>query len=68
VILPADTGGDRIDGNDVKKIGRGNEGKKRDEYGIERLHAFDNVTIELIEPNGGLNPATCEGENIKSTE
>ena len=68
MILPADTGRDRIDRDDVKKIDRGDKGKKRDEYRIERLHAFNNVTIELIEPNKGLNPATCEGENIKSTE
>ena len=68
MILPADTGRDGINGNDVKKIDRGNKGKKRDEYRIERLHAFNNVTIKLIEPNKGLNPATCEGENIKSTE
>lgn len=68
MILPADTGRDRIDRDGVKKIDRGDKGKKRDEYRIERLHAFNNVTIKLIEPNKELNPATCEGENIKSTE
>ena len=68
MILPADTGGGRINGNGVKKIDRGNEGKERDEYRIGRLHAFNNVTIKLIGPNKGLNPATCEGENIESTE
>jgi len=68
VILPAETGRDRINRNDVKKMDRGNKGRKRDEYRIERLHAFNNVTIKLGEPNKELNPATCEGENIKSTE
>ena len=68
MILPADTGGDRIDGNDVKKIDRGDGGEKGDEYGIEGLHAFDNVTIELIGPNEGLIPATCGGKGIESTD
>lgn len=68
VILPANTGRDSINRNDVKKIDHGNKGKKRDEYKIERLHAFNNVTIKLIEPNKELNPVTCKEKNIKSTE
>jgi hypothetical protein len=68
VILPAETGRDRINRNDVKKMDHGNKGRKRDEYRIERLHAFNNETIKLREPNKELNPATCKEKNIKSTE
>ena len=68
MILPAKTGRDRINRNDVKKMDRGNKGRKRDEYRIERLHAFNNVIMKLIEPNKELNPAICKEKNIKSTE
>jgi len=68
VILPANTGIDSTNRNDVKNIDHGNKGKNRDEYRIERLHAFNNVTIKLIDPNNELNPATCNEKNIKSTE
>ena len=68
VILPANTGRDKINKKDVKKIDHGNKGKKRNEYSIERLHALINVITKLIEPNKLLNPATCKGKNIKSTE
>lgn len=68
VIEPANTGRDNINKIDVKKIDHGNKGKKRDEYSIERLHAFNNVTTKLIEPNNELNPAICKEKNIKSTE
>jgi hypothetical protein len=68
VILPANTGRDRINRNDVKKIDHGNKGKKRDEYRIERLHAFNNVTIIFILPIRLEIPATCKEKNIKSTE
>ena len=68
MILPAGTGEGRINRNDVKKIDHGNKGKKRDEYRIERLHAFNNVTIIFIEPNRDEIPATCKEKNIKSTE
>jgi hypothetical protein len=68
VILPANTGIDSTNRNDVKNIDHGNKGKKRDEYIIERLHALYNVTIKLIDPNKELKPATCKEKNIRSTE
>ena len=68
VIDPANTGIDNTNKNEVKNIDHGNNGKKSDEYKIERLHAFNNVTIKLIEPNNELNPATCKEKNIKSIE
>ena len=68
VILPANTGRDKINKRDVKKIDHGNKGKNKEEYKIERLQHFNNVTIKLIEPNKELNPATCKENNIKSTE
>jgi hypothetical protein len=68
VIDPANTGRDNINNILVKKIDQGNKGKKRDEYNIERLQAFNKVITKLIEPNNELNPAICNEKNIKSTE
>jgi len=68
VILPASTGREIIKSKLVKKIDHGNKGKNKEEYKIERLTDFNNVTIKLIEPNKELNPATCKENNIKSTE
>jgi hypothetical protein len=68
VINPAKTGKEIINNKPVKNIDRGNNGRNKDEYKIERLLAFNKVTIKLIEPNNELNPATCKEKNIISTE
>jgi hypothetical protein len=52
----------------VEDIGRGGKAGNNIEYTIDKLHAFIIVTIGLIDPNKGLNPAKCEGKNGGSTE
>lgn len=68
VIHPANTGKERINNKEVKKIDQGNKGKNKESCKIERLQAFNKETIKLIEPNKELNPAKCKEKNIKSTE
>jgi len=68
VIHPANTGKERINKIEVKKRDQWNKGKNKEEYKMERLPAFNNVTIKLIEPNKEDNPAKCKEKNIKSTE
>jgi hypothetical protein len=34
----------------------------------ERLDAFNEVTIKLIDPDKGLNPTKCKENNMKSIE
>ena len=54
----------------TRKVNRekGNKGKNKEEYKIERLQAFNKEIIKLIEPNKELNPAKCKEKNIKSIE
>ena len=67
VIRPADTGEEMVDDKDVKYIGRGDDGESNGGYTGPSLPAFTNVTIRLIAPNEGDEPAKCDGKDIKST-
>ena len=68
VITPAETGRLITNSNDVKNIDRQYKGKKRKELIIDRLEDLNKVTIELIDPNKLLNPATCGGKEGRSIE
>ena len=65
---PASTGGVIDNEKEVKKILRGYEGKNNDMEITERLDAFNEVTIKLIDPDKGDNPTKCKGKNMKSIE
>ena len=54
--------------NRIKLYNEGGKAGNNIEYTIDKLHAFIIVTIGLIDPNKGLNPAKCEGKNGGSTE
>jgi hypothetical protein len=67
VIHPANTGRDINNKKEVKNIVRGNKGIYKLEI-TERLDAFNEVTIKLIDPNKEDNPTKCKEKNIKSIE
>jgi hypothetical protein len=68
VIHPAGTGREIDNNKEVKNILRGNRGKNNDMEITERLDAFNEVTIKLIDPDKGLNPTKCKENNMKSIE
>ena len=68
VIHPASTGREIDNKKEVKNILQGNRGKNNDIWITERLDAFNEVTIKLIDPDKGLNPTKCKEKNIISIE
>jgi len=68
VIHAASTGREIDNEKEVKNILRGNGGKNNDISRTERLDAFNEVTIKLIDPDKELNPTKCKGKNMKSIE
>jgi hypothetical protein len=68
VIHPASTGREINNNKEVNNILQGNRGKNNDMEITERLDAFNEVTIKLIDPNKELNPTKCKENNMKSIE
>jgi hypothetical protein len=68
VIHPAGTGRVIDNKKEVKNILRGNRGKNNDMEITERLDAFNDVQIKLIDPDKGLNPTKCKENIMKSIE